>query len=296
MLEKFQIFKREPEKLTCLFPAEGLCFFLHISQRIEFVRMYQSRKFSVAKGNNVSDEHSVFNALLNSTIFRIKAVISQQFHLSNYRYKTMNNQYLISTASYMQLNSTEVSKDGMNESGLAAPMPTLNFEPDSFMRLTTPTEYTPRSSPPMLCKDRKHLRRNIFNSTFAEDHPTLIFPDLDDDEDLRRTKKCSLVNRLTYPSVKDIDSFMSPVPTKYTPRSSPLMFFRDRKHLSQSPLHPNFAEVDPKLNIPDFDDEEDLRRSKKSYFVQRLTQKRSSSGKIQGNTGTSHIIPFGIDA
>jgi hypothetical protein len=245
----------------------------------------------------------------------------------------MNDQFLISTASYMQVDTTGISKDSCDESGLAT-LPSLNIELDSCMSLTTPVRYTPRSSPPMFCRDRKRLRRSLLNSNFAQENPKLNFvPELDDDEDLRKPKKRCLVQRLTHPYIKEIDSFKSPTPTKYTSTSSMPMLRRDGNHFRQKSLDSNFAESYPKLNFPDLDGE-DLGRPKKYCIAQRLTHpdvmelnrtdlrqssassssnrrvsfslctpkedpckqmKRSSSVKIGGNIGSRHTILFGID-
>jgi hypothetical protein len=72
----------------------------------------------------------------------------------------------------------------------------------NIMMSPTPTKYTPRSSPPILCRNRKRLRRSPLNPDHAEDYHQLIFPDFDD-EDIGKPKKICLVQRLKHPDLRE---------------------------------------------------------------------------------------------
>jgi hypothetical protein len=170
----------------------------------------------------------------------------------------MNTQFHISTPSRTPVDITTDSYD----EGDRTPLSSFNFGPESFMS-PAPTRYSPRSSPPALCRDRKRLRRTALNTNFAEAYPELNLPTFDDDEeDLGRPKKFCIVQRLEHPVFKE-------------------HVRRNLFGLSRPPLSNRSLSLP--LCAPKVDPSKPM--------------KRSTSVKIQGNTSTSpnQTILIGVD-
>lgn len=158
-----------------------------------------------------------------------------------------------STISTLTPERRPISPIDLGESQNSNDLSFLAFGPEMFMtpRVTTYTAM----SPPALCRDRKRIRRSVFEDENGKLYPQFLIPSLDEEDHLSREPfKMRLTQRLSHPAVLDevknqLLESQSTLPNVVTPIQSDRKTCGARRSLFRSPSYSEKSCDDSASNV-----------------------------------------------